>query len=154
MFDRGMAVALQGTKVVLGGFAQIKPANDADFVIVRYRANGTLDASFAKNGRRVVDFAGRQDSLQDLIVLPNGTIVGIGTVHVAGDAAAFGLVRLTAGGALDLTFDGGVTTPFSLPYPDYFEDLAIQSNGRIVVGGWATVTAPDERFLVGRVLAA
>jgi uncharacterized delta-60 repeat protein/uncharacterized repeat protein (TIGR01451 family) len=112
------------------------------FALVRYTANGQLDPSFGPNGQ-VVTFVGRTFSETHALALQSdGRIVAAG---IADDSSATTVVGALARydsetGALDLTFgsNGTVLTPTVIPGgPLQLNDLAIQSNSRIVVAGGA-----------------
>jgi hypothetical protein len=118
-------------------------------MLAKFNASGNPDFSFGGGDAISVQDVGLSEEFSGLARTAGGTLTASGKVSAEGLLARFSATT----GALDVTFDGGATTPFSLPYPDYFEDLTIQDDGRIVVGGWASVTMTDERFLVGRVLA-
>jgi uncharacterized delta-60 repeat protein len=147
--DRADAVALQADgKVVVVG--RHKDGPDYDFAFARFKTNGALDAAFAEDGRRVVGFGGN-DSGYAVAIQADGKIVA------AGERSAldvferdFALARLRTDGSLDSGFagDGKLTASFgSLSDYDSARAVAIQSNGRIVVGGQGGSDASDFALL-------
>ena len=104
------------------------------FAIVRYNADGTLDTTFGSNGLST-PFAGRAGEVRGMAIQPDGRIV------VAGHAGGFALARLMADGSLDASFGSGgqVLTDVSPPSPvsELVYDMALQSDGRIVLAGQA-----------------
>lgn len=56
LFGQAVAVQTDG-KIVLAGYFISQPGN-VDFALVRYNANGTLDASFGSGGIVVTAFGG------------------------------------------------------------------------------------------------
>jgi uncharacterized delta-60 repeat protein len=112
--------------------------------IARYNADGTLDASYDEDGKRVTPLG--EDGVigvEGFIFQPDGKIVLGGLVF--GDPHPdrgynydFALARYTADGALDTTFggDGKVSTDLGT-YSDQVKSLLVQPDGKIVAGGWS-----------------
>ncbi len=142
--DRVTSIALAPDgKIVLGGstFGVLK----FDMALAVLNPNGTLDTTFSSDGRLTVDFEGRQDQLNALLVQPDGNIVAGGTAtrlaSTAGKVNEFeaALFRVTPTGAFDSSFDGdgkviatdlpGVSTLTSL------HALALLPNGHLVFAG-------------------
>jgi serralysin len=105
--------------------------------VVRYDANGTLDTSFGVNGianaRRGIGNA----NYYSLTVGSDGKIV-IGGYSYQGGArrSDFAVARLNSDGTLDTTFDGdGKATIDFGSTSDYGYSVAVQGDGKIVVGG-------------------
>jgi uncharacterized delta-60 repeat protein len=122
------AVAIQADgKIVVGG------GSGGRFALARYHANGSLDASFGDGGKITtgIDDAA---SVRGLAIGRSGAIVAAGTTH-QGDDEDFAVVRYGPQGRPDSGFsdDGIVTT--GLGGSEGGQDVAIQSNGRIVVVG-------------------
>jgi len=100
--------------------------------LVRYNADGTLDASFGQNGKVDVDFRGQAVALQ-----PDGKILAAGSGgNINGD---FFVARYNADGTLDASFgqNGKLTTNFgdSSDSSDVVWDLVLQPDGKIVAAG-------------------
>lgn len=75
--ERLEAVALQPDgKIVAGG--QIARQRHGDFAVLRYDADGVPDAGFGKGGIADVDFAGREDTVNALLLRPDGRVVMVG----------------------------------------------------------------------------
>lgn len=45
-------------KLILTGYAQLSTADTADYMLVRFNYNGTIDTTFGNNGRVTTNFAG------------------------------------------------------------------------------------------------
>lgn len=73
-------------------------------------APGSLDLSFGTGGTVTVDFADAGDDLEDLTVLSDGRVIGVG-VGTIGTENKIGLAALLANGTLDPTF--GAAAPDS-----------------------------------------
>jgi uncharacterized delta-60 repeat protein len=140
------AVAVQSDgKIVAAGAFETKKKS-YDFALVRYNYDGNLDASFGSNGATGLDFFGNYDFAHGVAIQPDGKIVVAGEVHDAVDGY-FGVARFNVDGSLDGTFggDGTVTTKF-FDMADPAFALALQSDGKIVVGGFAFNSAGDTSY--------
>jgi uncharacterized delta-60 repeat protein len=125
------AVALQPDgKVVVAGqiFYQAK------FALARYRPDGSLDPSFAGNGKQTFPI-GEASGAAAVAVQPDGKIVVAG-YSSSGASSRVALARLKANGLPDPAFgtDGLTTTPVGLV--SGAEALVLQPDGKIVVGGF------------------
>ncbi len=128
------------------------------FAVARLNSDGGLDGSFGTGGLATVWFDlgwSNEDSAWMVAVQPDGKIV------VAGSAASasvgdknFAVARLDPSGALDLSFgaSGKTTIAFDLGglNSDIGFDVAIQSDGKIVVAGWAATGAVGTDFAAVR----
>jgi uncharacterized delta-60 repeat protein len=139
--DIANAIAVQSDgKIVAAGFANAIAGSGTDFALVRYNADGTLDAAFDGDGRvtTAVGPATSSDLAQAILIQSDGKIVAGG--QAAGSGTDFGLVRYTSSGALDATFDtdGRVTTAIGpTTNVDVAYALAMQPDGKIVAAGYA-----------------
>ncbi|HSH62236.1 MAG TPA: hypothetical protein VK988_21830 [Acidimicrobiales bacterium] len=134
--DVANAVAIHADgRIVIAGevipFASPHPP--LDFVLARYNANGSLDASFDGDGKVTTDFSGRDDFAEAVAVQPDGNIVAAG-----GAGPDFALARYRPNGSPDDSFDGDgqVTTDFS-GGGDVISAVAIQADAKIVAAGAA-----------------
>jgi uncharacterized delta-60 repeat protein len=133
--DRANAVAIQGDgKIVVAGLGiDEQGADDEDFAIARYRADGNPDPTFSGDGILTTDLDGQDsvDVANAVAVQPDGAIVVAGSSD--GD---FAVARYQPNGDVDTTFggDGKLTTDFGSGL-DEARGIAIQSNGAIVVSG-------------------
>jgi uncharacterized delta-60 repeat protein len=119
----------------------------------RLLAAGALDPTFGFNGSVHADWLGRDNFIADLALQPDGKIVVAGwTEGVAGNAlddkagnVDFLVARFLPSGALDRSFgSGGVTTLDFYGGQDVATSVVIQSDGKIVLGGWAHIGADDD----------
>ena len=117
--------------------------------LTRYNTDGSLDPTFGTGGRvttTIATFAARANAV---VVLGDGRILAAGTRTQTARtdptrpprlvAADFVLARYAANGTLDPSFGSGgiVVTEFAPGSFDFADDLAVQSDGRIVVAGEA-----------------
>jgi uncharacterized delta-60 repeat protein len=148
---KALAVDSQG-RIVIAGWTHF---GDYDFGVVRYDANGNLDASFGTGGKKNVDFtplAGDDDSANAM------TIDGQDRIVLAGESRAastddFAVARLNTDGSRDASFGsaaspGQVTTPMGSGV-DIGQAVTIDSQNKIVVAGRADAGA-SKLFAVAR----
>lgn len=132
------ALAIQNDdKIVVGGGVQVGAIGGIrtiDFGIARLSSDGTLDPSFNQTGTLILNFVRPAAScLWALTIDVWGNIVAVGdSMAVKGIAIA----RIRPDGTLDDMFgDGGKqVTPFGST--SHWEGVAIQPDGKIVVGGY------------------
>ena len=130
---RDVAVQPDGKIVVVGPAFNPGGGTGFDFLLIRYNPDGSLDTTFGSGGKVITDFFGNFDSAEAVVIQNDGKIV------VAGEGSDdIALVRYNPNGTLDSTFGSGgkVTTDFFGSF-DQARDLAIQSDGRLVVTGTA-----------------
>jgi uncharacterized delta-60 repeat protein len=130
------AVAVQpdGKIVVVGHVTD--GGNNQDFAVWRLKASGALDTSFGLNG--LVQFG--SDATDDRAAAV--ALDAQGRIDVAGASASvggadLGVLRVTSSGALDSTFNRGLS--FFIPtHPglDFARSVAVQADGQIVLGGF------------------
>jgi uncharacterized delta-60 repeat protein len=102
-------------------------------------ANGTIDGSFGTDGRVQTAFTERGDEALAVALDANGRIVVAGRSNSQVNSN-FAVARYDGGnGGLDTSFseDGKLTIDF-FGFTDIAENVAIQSNGKIVLGGLVT----------------
>ncbi|MFO0846310.1 MAG: hypothetical protein U0797_28700 [Gemmataceae bacterium] len=148
--DSAYGVALQpdGKIVVVGKANGIAPD---DFAVARYNPNGTLDTTFAGDGKLLVVSPFGGGAYFDSVALQSdGKIVASGGYGLAWVA------RLQTNGVLDPSFDGDGWqifhfNPASADPNSVCHDVAIQPDGKIlVVGGADYVSADPTRFALAR----
>jgi uncharacterized delta-60 repeat protein len=145
--DVGLGVALQSDgKIVTAGVAG---GLDPWFALTRHHPNGVLDTTFSGDGRVLTRFGGAPAEAHDLAIQENGRIVAAGLAFAPD--WAFALARYRVNGNLDDTFggDGRVRTEFSQNI-DQANDVAIQTDGRIVAAGMAEGDPFDPEFALTR----
>ncbi len=148
LHDRAEAVTLQSDgKIVVGGSNNFvgSPAQPQDFAVARYNTNGSLDTTFSGDGKVTTDFGGQLmqpgDAVYSLAIQSDGMIVAGGTAPDNGATPGrFALARYRTNGTLDPSFDvdGKVTTdlPGSTGTGAGGRAVALQSDGKLVMGGW------------------
>jgi uncharacterized delta-60 repeat protein len=155
IFNDANAVAVQPDgKIIVGGFA-VRTLNEtgAEFGLVRYNEDGSLDNSFGTNGKTVTDFFGSSDFAMAMALQPDGKIVLAGDIvnFPANTNHDFGLARYNSDGSLDTGFGSGgkVATDF-FHSSDVAQAIALQPDGKIIVGGYVYGGSNDYDFGLAR----
>lgn len=137
-FAYGVAVQSDG-KVVVAGYTG---TSNRDFAVARYNSNGTLDTSFGIGGKASTLIGNYSEECYGVAIQSDGKIVlaGYSGSTAASSSYDFAAVRYNADGTLDTSFgdSGRVVTDFGGD-KDVGQSVAIQSDGKIVVAGYATV---------------
>ena len=118
--------------------------SDIDMALVRYETNGSLDLSFNGTGIVSTNFSG-YDVARCVGIQDDGKILVAGN-DGSGD---FALARYLTNGSLDLSFgtNGKVITDF-FGRVDVAKSLCIQSDGKIILAGYATAYIGSYSFYV------
>ena len=104
-----------------------------DFVVVRYKADGSLDNSFGSKGKVTTGFGvGSEDRVRDAVLQPDGKIVVVGWTS-NGSTQVIAAARYNPNGTLDTTFsgDGKMTTALARAATG----VALQADGKIILAG-------------------
>ena len=101
---------------------------------------------FGPDGKVTTDFGpGRDDSVADLVIQPDGKIVAGGTSSIE-NARQFALARYNVDGTIDQSFGTGgkKTTDFPSGGGGSMAALVMQPGGKLVAAGRATTGGADE----------
>jgi uncharacterized delta-60 repeat protein len=130
-----------GKMIVAGTASTIGPF---DLVVARYLPDGTLDPGFGAAGVVTTDLGTAGDAARAVVLQSDGKIVVAGE-SASDSASTFALVRYQPDGTLDPTFGQGGRVVAGPPYASG-RSVAVQGDGRIVVGGfaWISTWAGDE----------
>jgi len=133
------AVAVQGGSIWVAGYA------GSGFALARLTSSGTLDYSFGSGSGYVTSAVGTSTAFANsLVIQADGKPVLAG--YASSGGTVFALTRYTTSGALDTTFGigGKVLTNVGGTFSGnsaLATSVAIQSDGKIVAGGYANSTA-------------
>ncbi len=145
---RGIGIQSDGKIIVAGNYYNI--TND-DFAIVRYKTDGTVDSSFGTNGRVRTQISSGTDKAFSVGIQSDGKILVAGFCSVSG--YDFAVARYNGDGSLDTGFDtdGIVVTDLNNGgSDDRGYDVAIQSDGKIIVAGYSANANGDKDFALVR----
>jgi len=140
-------------KIVAVGYTYIPSSTTQDFAVARYNVDGSLDSTFSSDGLLTTNYKGIETAF-NVAVQANGKIVVAGqvcaspTTKGACDAA---LARYNSNGTLDTSFstDGKVATDYGGSINDAKGGIAIQPDGKILVGG-SMYNGKDNDFAIYR----
>jgi uncharacterized delta-60 repeat protein len=141
---RGLAIQPDG-RIVFCGNAQVGP--NAEIVLGRLTPAGNVDPGFGTDGLVTMNAPGHsQDVCIAVRLLPSGSIVLGGFALGLDNPHTFLAAQFTSHGTLDPSFGGGhfVSTAIddaggsSVDSKAY--DLAVQPDGKLVLGGYAATT--------------
>ncbi len=134
--DSGQAVAVQGDgKILVAGY--VLNGSIYDLVVLRYNADATLDTSFGGgDGIATAGFGGNSGYGYSVTVQSDGKIVVAGQTD-NGSVATFAVARFNTDGTLDTSFDGDGKVTTVLSVSDVASTVAVQGDGKIVVGGYS-----------------
>jgi uncharacterized delta-60 repeat protein len=150
--DLAGAIELQPDgKIILGGRSVVNSIRN--FAVMRYHADGTLDASFGTGGKASPTFGTNdQNQINDMALQPDGKIVVAGDVgNFNPGLAFFGMARLNADGSLDTGFGTGGTVTLASGgsgNSDTGKAMLLQPDGKIVIAGEAAYG--DHEFMLLR----
>jgi uncharacterized delta-60 repeat protein len=157
--DAANSVVLQSDgKIVAAGFSyQGFDSTEYDFALARYNSDGSLHEGFGSGGMVTTEFPVTFVSYMDTahavsIQQPDGKIIVAGTSeeNPFGGIPAIALARYNTDGTLDTTFGTGGQVRDSLPVLPDIDAMALQSDGKIVVAGFAFGVNFDYDFFVAR----
>ncbi|MCP5090227.1 MAG: hypothetical protein GY949_04815, partial [Gammaproteobacteria bacterium] len=146
----GLALQADG-KILATGFDH--NGSEYEYIVVRYDTDGNLDTSFDGDGIVITDpSASGGGRARAITVQDDGQIVVIG--DSAGGQNDFTVIRYNANGSLDTGFGGGdgitATDLFSAGNHDYAQSVAIQADGKILLGGERLGGASSYDFVLAR----
>jgi uncharacterized delta-60 repeat protein len=133
MIGRSRSFSKTDGKLVVAGYSW--NGSSYDFALVRYNADGSLDASFDGDGIVTTAIGAANDYAQSVIQQADGKLVVAGySWNGSNDDVA--LVRYNTDGSLDTGFDGDgkVTTAIGTGYDEGYSVIQ-QADGKLVVAG-------------------
>jgi uncharacterized delta-60 repeat protein/uncharacterized repeat protein (TIGR01451 family) len=106
----------------------------ADFAVVRYNPDGSLDLTFGNGGGVKTDFNSNTDLGRAVALQPDGKIVVVGSTCTPANCD-FALVRYNPNGSADSAFGQGGKVVTDLGSIDGLNAVALQADGKIVTAG-------------------
>lgn len=134
LFD--VAIQTDGKIVVVGRTRN----SNYDFLVARFDSNGALDPGFASGGIQTFSLGSFDEAVNAVTLQSDGKIVMAGTEFDPADNDVV-VARFNTNGSFDPSFAGVGYLTNSPLQNDHANDVAIQSDGKIVVAGDSVVGA-------------
>jgi len=146
------AMVLDGTDIVVAGYANAGVDTENDFAVLRFKSDGSPDTSFGGDGIVTTDFGSTHDTAL-AITLDGSDVVVVGEAMTF-DASSFpvrsdfAVARYNRDGSLDTAFGGTgkVTTSIGATFDSAYA-VVMDGSDVIVAGG---STAGNENFALVR----
>jgi len=136
-------------EIVAIGFATIG-SNSDDVTVARYNTNGSLDTTFGNGNGYVTTPISTSVTPNDrgkaVILQPDGKIVVLAEFD-AGGHDEIALLRYNSDGTLDSTFGTGGIVRTQIGGSDGARDIALQSDGKIVVTGTTNLNTLSDTYV-------
>jgi uncharacterized delta-60 repeat protein len=140
-----LAVQADGKIIIVGGFGSVGGQNRGR--VARLNADGTLDTSFANL------FPSNEEGIyyvSDIAIQADGKIIIGGFFSSVGGHPRNDVARLNTDGTLDTSFAPNIPDEEDI----YFVNaIAIQTDGKIIIGGFFESVGGQPRFSVARLNA-
>lgn len=146
--DEGDMVIVQTDgRIIVSGITG--DGTNSSIFLARYSTGGQLDSTFGSGGKVTTQIGPGDFSSAGMALQPDGKIVVVGSVS-SGSNLDFAVARYTSLGAVDTGFGSAGKTSFSFEGgEEQARRVALQSDGKIVVVGWAE-HEDHEDFAVAR----
>jgi uncharacterized delta-60 repeat protein len=144
-YSGGLADTLGGIavdpsdRILLAG--SMTSSGTTDFLVARLTTSGVKDSAFGTGGSFQTSIGATGDDAAALTLDGSGRVIAVGAAYGLGGPSDFSIVRLGPNGAPDLTWGpaGAKTMNLGGTSGDYATGVAVDADGRIVVGGWTTL---------------
>ena len=144
-------VAIQADdKILAGGYVVYDTTTTKNaFSLVRYHANGSIDSSFANNGKMIYSFGGKSAISYAVKTLPDGRILMAGFVTIA-NQNVFAAIRLYTDGSIDTSFanNGELITTIGTT-DDRALSIYLHPDNSFLLGGFS-IQSVYQRMAVAR----
>lgn len=129
-------------------------APGSDFAIARYNADGSLDNGFATDGKLTGYYPGQPNSqFRALALQKNGKLLAAGELLNPLTANHdFVVAQFDCDGTKDFNFGYGGITITDLGHEDFPSSIAIQKDGKVLVGGASIAPGGHSRLALVRYL--
>jgi uncharacterized delta-60 repeat protein len=141
--DAAYSIIVQADqKILVAGQASNDFNQHASFALVRYNSDGSFDDGFGSDGKVMTPFQNFADAIYAIAVQSDNKIVAVGSTFSGNNSSRFDFAaaRYIADGSLDSTFGNGgkwSKDVGSNNFADEAHAVALQSNGKIVIAGYA-----------------
>ncbi len=121
-----------------------------DFLVIRLNPDGSLDTGFGNNGIVLTDYANRENTSAVITLQPDGKIIVAGTDWLPSTFEIM-IVRYNSNGSLDTGFGSNGIVIYGLSGNlEGADAVLLQSDGKIVVGGFTRVGSNPNKLLLLR----
>jgi uncharacterized delta-60 repeat protein len=143
---QGLIIQPDGKAVLVGS----RNLSNYDIAMVRYNADGALDATFDGDGISLIELGNSADKAQDVAIQPDGKILAAG-YSFDGTRINATVARYNPTGTLDASFgsEGVATAPVGND-SSVARSILVQPDGKIVVGGQSGAAFATTDFLLVR----
>ncbi len=142
----GRSLALQPDgKIVIAAYCNNGTNND--FGVLRVLPEGVLDSTFGSNGIVTTDISSDADFTEAVAIDADGKIV-VGGYSTNSNGFDFAATRYLPDGTLDSTFAVNGKLITLLGSTSFCKDIAIQTDGKIILGGYTFNNTSNEFALV------
>jgi uncharacterized delta-60 repeat protein len=133
-------------KILAGGETSV--GSEGEFALARYNPDGSLDTSFGTSGKVTTAIGSLYDRIHAVALQADGKIVAAGGSEDPPNYD-FAVARYNPNGSLDPSFgtDGKVATPIAVSGGGEAYAIAVQTDGKIVVGG---SSGDNKDFVIAR----
>jgi uncharacterized delta-60 repeat protein len=128
----GLVIQRDG-RIVATGIAGASITTSDNFGLARLKLDGSLDTSFSDDGKANLSVGG-QDRGGAAALQPDGKIVVVGDT-IGTSTSDFVVLRSTADGVIDPTFDDDGKDTIDFGGVDLGDDVLVQPDGKIVLAG-------------------
>lgn len=137
--DDGLALADDGRVLLVGSVSVgVFPADSLHFALMRLAVNGSPDSGFGSGGLVTTDLSTGDDFGRAIALQAGGKIVVAGQSLSQTSSGDFAVARYNTDGSLDAAFgSGGKLTIDFFGSSDGAESVAVQPDGKVVLGGFA-----------------
>lgn len=135
-------ILLNDGKILLAG------NNYTDFLAARFNTDGSLDTTFGTNGWTAIGFDSSDSQVKDVALQDDGKILLSGYAYNNSTGVnSMATTRINADGSIDPTFGtAGKITVNSGNNDDFAVAIAVQTDGKIVMGGYTYVGENPLRY--------
>ena len=133
-FGASLSVQPDG-KILMAGTGSFTP-NGANFVVVRYNSDGSLDPTFGSSGIAHVDVPGGNDALGRMYLKPDGKMLLVGSSESTSGKKDIAIACMKDNGIKDDLFGsaGAIVTAIR-DISDYGADIVLQTDNKVVIAG-------------------
>lgn len=146
--DNGSHEIVDAMTVLNDGKILLAGNNYDNFLAARFNTDGSLDTSFGTNGWITTEFDSSYSQVKDATSQDDGKILlsGFGS-DISTGRYKIAAARFNTDGSIDTTFGTSGQVYFNIgDNDDYAAAIAVQTNGKIVIGGYTVVSTNPSKY--------